>query len=301
MFTAVFLSAVALAAPVPKVTKPVGPPPTLVYVHPATDGRVTVSVRTTRTVTENYTVIANENGVQVSRVAQREVERPLTTLVTLDNAAATFATVDEKKLTADEATARLKAGGVLVVPTDGDEVDGSYLKALAADAILVTYVGKGAERKTMLPARLRTETATPVAPALVAMKADAKGLVNLPAKGTKEETVSVSVLEIENGVPVTKTREVKRTVATLVPTPFDDVKPDVTTADGKTVTAGDAKKGLAAGALVLVSGDGKPVDEAFRKAVRPTTLVLVSPKMALPGRLGIQRAAEAMTLPVPAR
>ncbi len=291
MFTSILLSAALLspAAPVPKVTRPVGPPPILVYVSPAVDGRVTVNVQAMRDVSETKPITIVQNGVPVVVTATERAARFVTMSVTLDDAGATFATAGEKKLTPEEVTARLKAGGVLVAPSDGDEVDPSYLKALSADAIIVTYTGKGAERKTLQPARPRSNTAIPTVPTLVAVKADAKGVVSLPAMGKKEETVTVTTAVVENGVPTTKTREVKRTVTALIPTPFDDVKPTTTTADGKPVATDDAKKQLTAGAVVLVSGDGKPVDEVYRKLFRPTTLVLTSDKMALPIRSGTTR------------
>jgi hypothetical protein len=56
----------------------------------------------------------------------------------------------------------------------------------------------------------------------------------------------------------------------------------VTTADGKKLETEDALKKLKDGAIVVVSGDGKPVSPAFLKIFKDDTLVLASPELAGP-------------------
>lgn len=291
MFTTLLLSTVLLspAAPVPKATKPIGPPPKLVYVAPAKQGgQVVVMVQIPRKVTETIETNVTENGMRVTKATTREREVLTSQSVSLENAGAAFKTPADKALTAEEANEKLKNGGVLVVPAPGeDEVDAAYAKLLAADAILVSYKADKAEEKKRLAVNVSRVQPVAAAPAIVAVKADDKGVVNVPARGTKEETVKVPIAKNVNGEATIEYQEVKRTVTALVPAPFDQIKPEVTTADGKAVAADDAKKQLAAGALVLVSTDGKPVDEMYRKLFQPATLVLASEKMTVPANNGL--------------
>lgn len=278
MLASVLISAVLLApaAPVPKVTKPLGPPPKLLGVSPMPDGQVVVTIQVPKTAQTTVTVTAIENGVPVTRAEIRDVTVTEYQNVTLDNTGATFKTADDKPLTAEQVTAKLKTGGVLVLPPEGKEMDAAYLAILSADAILVGH--KKDEKKVIADL---SHHRTP-APTVVSVKADEKGVLLVPAMGKKEVTMKIPQTVTENGETKVTYVDVKQTVQGMVPTPFDDVKPEVTTADGKAVPAEDAKKKLAAGAVVLVSRDGKPLDEVYRKAVKPDTLVLTSAKMAEP-------------------
>jgi hypothetical protein len=278
MLASVLISAVLLApaAPVPKATKPLGPPPKLLGVVPTPDGQVVVTVQTQKTVQTTATVTFVEDGQQRQRAEVRDVTFPEYQNVTLDNTGATFKTADDKPLTAAQVTAKLKAGGILVLPPDGKEMDPGYLAILYGDAILVSY--KKDEKKVIADLSHHKLPA----PTVVSVKAAEKGVVLVPAMGKKEVTVKIPRSVTENGETKVVYTDVKQTVQGMVPTPFDDVKPDVTTADGKPVSADAAKKKLAAGAVVLVSRDGKPVDSAYLKAVKPGTLILTSTKMAEP-------------------
>jgi chitodextrinase len=278
MLASVLLSAVLLApaAPVPKATKPLGPPPRLLGVVPTPEGRVVVTVVTHKAVQTTVTVPFVENGQQRQRAEVRDITVPEYQNVTLDNTGATFKTADDKPLTADQVTAKLKTGGVLVLPPDGKETDPGYLAILSGDAILVSY--KKDEKKVIADLSHHTMPA----PTILSVKADERGVVLVSAMGKKEVTVKVPQSVTENGETKVTYVDVKQTVEGMVPTPFDDVKPDVTTADGKVVSFEDAKKKLAAGAVVLVSRDGKPVGEAYRKTVKADTLILTSAKMAEP-------------------
>ncbi|QEL17173.1 hypothetical protein [Limnoglobus roseus] len=292
MFTAVFLSAVVLAAPVPKATTPVGPPPKLIYILPAgRTGQVLLTIQTLKRHTEKFTTQRTENGVQIKETATHEVDGPVLSGATLEKSGMTFKTPDDKPLTPAVVNDRLKAaGGVLIAPAEGDEVDPVYLKLLSADAIVVGYKNEGvAEKKTIyVNPIIRFEKSVIVMPTLVSLKADDKGVVHVPAMGKRVETVKFPVTKkAENGDIVADYQERKRTVMAFVPTPFDDVKPEVMTADGKPVTADVAKKQLAAGTTVVVSGDGKPLDEKFHKLFKPDTIVLVSEKMATPTQQGL--------------
>jgi hypothetical protein len=56
----------------------------------------------------------------------------------------------------------------------------------------------------------------------------------------------------------------------------------ITTADGKKLEKEDALKRLGKGAIVVISGDGKPVSPTFLKVFKDDTLVLASPELAGP-------------------
>ena len=94
--------------------------------------------------------------------------------------------------------------------------------------------------------------------------------------------VKVPISKEVDGVTKIEFVEKKQTVEDLVPVSYDEVKPTVTTADGKLVAAEEAKKRLSAGAITLVSANGKPVGEPYLKLVKPDTLVLSSAMMVHP-------------------
>jgi hypothetical protein len=122
---------------------------------------------------------------------------------------------------------------------------------------------------------------TGVAPRVMELKANADGKIMVTV--TRPEKVQVGAGAAINpaggAAPAVITREIP--VAKNVE--LGDVKDlSVTTADGKKLTAEEAMKKLAGGAIVVVSGDGKPVSPAFLKVFKDDTLVLVSPELAGP-------------------
>jgi hypothetical protein len=276
------------AAPVPKPVKPLGAAPKIVPVAVVSGTGPVVLVTAPRTVSQTFETTVVENGVQVLKKQTRDVIVTESKNVTLADAGATFATADGKPLTADETATRLKDGGFLIVPSDREPIDPAFRKALAAEAILVEY--KKDSKASIVGA------GTPM-PVLAAVKADDKGALRIPARGTREVVVKVPVSKEVDGVVKIEYVESKQTVQDLVPTPFDDVKPSVTTAAGKAVAAEDAKARLAAGEIVLVSATGKPVEEAHRKLVKPETLVLVSEKMVHPAHRAAPTARGAVDEP----
>lgn len=104
-------------------------------------------------------------------------------------------------------------------------------------------------------------------------------------------------------------REIPVTAQAMVE--LGDIK-DLTayTAGGKDIARADAVLKLDAGGIVVVSGDGKPVDPKFLKLFRDDVLVLVSPELVgplgrgMPGMPGVLPAAPLVPggpggLPVP--
>lgn len=291
MNASLFLGALAvLAAPAAKPSKPIGPPPKIVLISPSGGIGVHLLVTEARTVQESITVTVVEDGKPVPKLQMREVTVLQTKHVPLADAGATFRTAGGKALTAAEAADKLKDGGHLIIPAEREPIDAAYTMALAADAIVVEYAKEG---KLTISASVHNPTQP--APRFLAVKADEKGVLRIPAAGTREVTVKVPTSKVVDGVTKIEYIDSKQSVLDLVPTPYDDVKPTVTTADSKPVMPHDAKKRLSAGVIVIVSANGKPVGEPFLKLVKPDTLVLSAEKMVHPAFHQMNRP-----LPVPA-
>ena len=116
-----------------------------------------------------------------------------------------------------------------------------------------------------------------VAPQVMELKANADGKVVVMARRTEKVQIGNGANPAGGAAPVGITRE------RIVPRQVElgEVKDlTVTTADGKKVSTEDAVKKIASGAIVVVSGDGKPVSPASLKVFKDDTLVLVSPELA---------------------
>ncbi len=274
MFASLLLAMLAPAAPVAKPVKPLGAAPKIVVVLSVPGQGPVVAVSVVRKVSQVYEATVEENGVPVLKRLTREVDVMEYRNIALVDSGATFQTGDGKPLTAAEAATRLKDGGYLIIPSDREPIDPAYRKAFSPEAVVAE---PAKDSKTTI-----VDGGSPNVPVLVAVKADDKGVVRLPARGTRDVIVKVPVSKEVDGVTKIETIETTQKVQDLVPTPYDAVKPVVTTAEGKAVAADSAKARLAAGEIVLVSTNGKPVDGAFLKLVKPETLVMVSDAMMRP-------------------
>ena len=285
MIASLLLTALTLpGAPVAKPAKPIGPAPKLVVVAAPKGAEVTVAVCESVTVPQTIETTVVENGVAVVKKQTRDVITLVSKVVALSEVGATFRTADEKVLSGAQVADRLKAGGHLIVPSNREPIDRAYLAVLAPNTIVVEYKKDG---------KMTFECDAPTAaiPLFAAVKADEKGVLHIPAKGTREEVVKVPVTKEVDGVSKLEYVETKRTVLDLVPTPFDSVKPEVTSAEGKPVDMDVARSRMSEGAIVLVSANGKPVAEAFRKLMQSNTLVLCSEKMVHPARAAAGKPA----------
>jgi len=141
------------------------------------------------------------------------------------------------------------------------------------------------------------------APRVIELKPDANGKITLTVTRTEMQKVQVGVaiaglLPAGAAPPPAATREVA--VTHMVVVELGDVKDlAVTTADGKKLDKEEAIKKLAAGAIVVVSGDGKPVSPVFLKVFKDETLVLASPELILPQGGALPGSRPAMR-PLPA-
>ncbi len=124
------------------------------------------------------------------------------------------------------------------------------------------------------------------APRVMELKPDANGKITLTVTRTEMQKVQVGVaiaglLPAGAAPPPAATREVP--VMHMVVVELGDVKDlTITTADGKKLDKEEAIKKLTAGAIVVVSGDGKPVSPVFLKVFKDETLVLASPELIAP-------------------
>jgi hypothetical protein len=135
------------------------------------------------------------------------------------------------------------------------------------------------------------------------LKPDANGKITLTVTRTEMQKVQVGVaiaglLPAGAAPPPVATREVAVTRSVVVE--LGDVKDlTITTADGKKLDKEEAMKKLAAGAIVVVSGDGKPVSPVFLKVFKDETLVLASPELIAP-QGGAFPGSRPIVRPVPA-
>ncbi|WP_020470350.1 hypothetical protein [Zavarzinella formosa] len=127
------------------------------------------------------------------------------------------------------------------------------------------------------PAPKTTEAPAPAGavPRLLALRPGADGKVRVQVLRTEQKGVNV-VIGGGGGAP----RQQTINVTVRAEVELGDVKDlTITTAGGKTVSKEDAIKRLAAGGVVAVSGDGKPVDPGYLALFKDNLLVLTSPEL----------------------
>lgn len=143
MFTTLMLS-LAFVNPVPKdgpVEPPKGPAPTLQYFKADGDSLVrtvqvtkAVPVQTQREVTR----VVNGQEVKETVTVTEYVTQVVTESVKVAAKEATFGTAAGKKLTTDDALARLKDGAICVMVFKPRTVEAAYLKAIKDETLVIT-------------------------------------------------------------------------------------------------------------------------------------------------------------------
>jgi hypothetical protein len=121
--------------PPPKTeTKPLGPAPKLVLLNLDSDGKVRIQAIVTET--RKTTVMRVVNGKQETSTVDQEFRRhtnvPLSELEKL-----TVYTADGKEVNRATALEKLASGGLVVVTTNGEKVDPTYLKAFKDDTLVL--------------------------------------------------------------------------------------------------------------------------------------------------------------------
>ena len=242
MTFALLAAALTLLAP-PAAAAP--PAPVLLELRPDAEGRVFVAV-------------SEWVAVKVQQVTAGELHSgnfPVTKMVDLAALKGlTVTTAGGKAVDPADAFKPVHPGAVIVVSADGQPVDVKFLKLLGNDTLVVAG-------KTF---REATAGKSP-APYFLDLKSDAKGdFVRTVAKYNEIPVGSAGVR-----IPM------------LVQERFAAQDLPATTAGGEPVAPADAAKAYAAGATVIVSADGQPVDAKFLKLFKADVLVLTVKALAL--------------------
>ena len=139
MLASLLLAALSPAAPLPKDTAPTGPAPRVVELKPGTDGKIMITV--VRTETVKLPVAAgnaiNPNG---GPAAVKEVERKVNRTATIELGDAKDLkayTAAGKELDVKETLAKLKDGGVVVMSSDGKNVDPIFVRVFKEDTVVL--------------------------------------------------------------------------------------------------------------------------------------------------------------------
>lgn len=294
MYPSLVLSAalIAPAAPVPRDTVPnaTGPAPRVLSLKADNSGSVRVvgTVYTKQTVTTMQFVIENNNQVQ------KQIEYDTVTSQYINKTLAEFngkfATADGRPLTADEATARVKAGATVLASSDGKPISPAWLQSVAPDTVVMVADGLSHMQIQYGGAPFAT---TP-APRLAMLSATDKGVVaqvtSQPGnggpvyyddiqwegrgmRGGRIARFNGDGAYYNGGQP---------SDAKVLSKPLAEVKFDAYDLNGKLVPRREAMKRLAAGGMVLVAGDNQMPDAAYLKGFRDDVLILVGNELVLP-------------------
>jgi hypothetical protein len=296
-------AAIAPAAPVPKDTVPntTGPAPRVLAVKADAGGVVWVSgtVYEKRKVKQTITTI--ENGKPVTKQQEVEVNTPVPIRKPLGDFGGRFATADGTRLTAEEATRRVKDGATLLVTADNKPVDAGWLRAVRGDTVVMFAEGLARAHFQFGLAPLPT---TP-APRLALFCADENGVVRVPVNtGGGAGGNQVMYQDFGNGQVVVRGRVVVQGNIEFdggdLPaggggsaTPagpdgkkaLDEIPFDAYDLTGKVVPRAEALKRLKAGGLVLLAGDSRFPDADYLKAFRDDILILMSSEFVFPANV----------------
>jgi hypothetical protein len=118
------------------------------------------------------------------------------------------------------------------------------------------------------------------APRIVAVKADANGMVWITAQIWEKRKVQQQFFVVENGKQVMKQREVEQPFSTYIHKAINDFGATFSTADGLTLSTDEAARRLKDGATLLVTANGKPIDKAWLRAVDGDTVIMQADGLA---------------------
>lgn len=289
--------ATAPAAPVPRDTLPNldGPAPRIAGVRADPTGVVAVQAILFTEQKVQQAVVVNENGRNVVR--QQEVEQivPQHVRRPLADFAGKLVTADGLPLTVEDAARRLKDGATLLVSADGRPVSPGWLKAVAADTVVLLAEGFQSAQFEFGHSHLPK---TP-APRLVLLMPDEDGVVRVPVvsaaphgavppltppvwKGQAPPAVAGRLFQ-QVEIQVKGSADVAGGSAAASPRkPLGEVKFEAFDVAGNRVPRAEALGRLKAGGLVLIAGDNRLPDPLYLQAFRPELLVLVSAEWSFP-------------------
>jgi hypothetical protein len=256
------LCAVSLAAPAAN-------PPQFVKIEEK-DGSLVVPVTTIVYKSVPVTVTANENGQPVTRTVNQLVPESVTTYRKLDAAAGDYFTPAGERIDPKTLADVLKKGAVVAVAADGKPLDADVVK-------------KHKEVVAVLVLKTEAKSDPP------AGKKDAAGDKPFVTDGWLKDGAVVIVRETVTQQQVTRqevrtTPDGKKTVVNVpiqvpvsqrVTVTLDSKAIEVQSPEGKIVEAADWGKVLKEKAKVIVSPNGRPVPEEFRKANKDIVAVVL--------------------------
>ena len=141
--------------------------------------------------------------------------------------------------------------------------------------VAVTVSAPGAP----IPRDILPNTTGP-APRVLAVKADANGMIWITANVFEKRKVTQNYIVIENGKQSVKQRVIEQTVPNYIRKQVGDFGGKFATANGNLLTTDEATKRLKDGATLLASADGKPIDKGWLKAVADDTVIMTTEGLA---------------------
>ncbi|MDY3558069.1 hypothetical protein R5W23_000790 [Gemmata sp. JC673] len=292
MYPSLVLSAalVAPAAPLPRDTVPnvTGPAPRVLALKADGSG----SVRVVATVYIKQTVTATQFVVEGNKQVQKEIEYDTVGTQylnkTLTDFNGKFTTADGRQLTANEATARVKAGATVLASADGQPISKAWLQSAHPDTVVMVADGLkhaliqwgGEPYPTTPPPQLAMLSSQNKGGVLAQVTTQATGQAYHDAIQFEGRVNRIRMAQwAGDGIyyPGAPASEAK--VATK---PLAEVKFEAYDLNGKLVSRNEALKRLAGGGMVLVAGDNRMPDDAYLKGFREDLLVLVGSELVLP-------------------
>jgi hypothetical protein len=313
MLASLVLGAATLspAAPVPRdtVPPPAGPAPKVAVLRADAGGALALTGVIDETRKEPVKTTAVENGQVTAAETVRRVGRTTTVRKTLAELAGELSTAGGVRLTPEEAARRVQDGSAVLVSADGKPVAPGWLRAADPDAVVITSPSfahadfqapnRAVSRRMRADADVPQGPATPE-PRLVLLAADPDGRVTLavyptsPAGGTGSSRFVVQQNGGVNNPGVVQLQVVAEVTVTgpeakpaTEKKPLDEVAFNAYTADGALLPRADALARLKAGGLVLVAGDNRLPDQAYRKLFHRDLVVLASAELSQPAATGV--------------
>jgi hypothetical protein len=118
------------------------------------------------------------------------------------------------------------------------------------------------------------------APRVLAVRANSGGGVTIIAIVYEKRKIQQQFFVMENGKQVMKQQETEIMTSTYIHKNLGDFGGKFTTADGADITAEQATRRAKDGATILITADGKPIDQSWLKAVGGDTVVMHTNELA---------------------
>ncbi len=281
------------SAPLPKDTfpAPTGPAPWIVFLKTNPSGQVSLFVYTSQKIKVTKLIAVAVNGQVVNKQVEEEVTRTITSLVTLDSLAASYATAGGTPVPVSEVLKKAEEGIAVLVSADGKPIDKGWLRAAGPASVVLTAAALAGPI-----APVPIVPTTTAAPRLALLRTDAEGKVvvacNSNAVDVMGRTGARILVANGAGVQAPGVPAAGGVGATAVAGPtmkrLDEVKFDAFDLAGKPIAREDALTRLKAGGFVLVMGENRAPDPAYLAPFRGELIVLASPELLVGSSTAIQ-------------